>query len=176
MPPQSSIGAISDRLRTTLIDTSELIGKYDQSFDRESAYEILSKKYISQGVAETSILCANIQDTQSQPKSTFSKQSFKVFDPDTGTYVESVVEIPNVAVETKEINVPSQTIYAPQSESLVQQTPPPVLVYNTKTQQYEPQQLAQPERKEKMTRKTKSIGEKIMDNFTRSTAAVQAIP
>jgi DNA helicase HerA-like ATPase len=171
LPPQSSIGAISDRLRTTLIDTSELIGKYDQSFDRESAYEILSKKYISQDVAETSILRANIQDTQSQPKSTFSKQSFKVFDPDTGTYVESVVEIPNVAVETKEINVPSQTIYAPQSESLVQQTPPPVLVYNTKTQQYEPQQLAQPERKEKMTRKTKSIGEKMLDNFTRSTAS-----
>ncbi len=171
LPPQSSIGVISDSLRTTLIDASELIGKYDNSFDRESAYEILSEKYISQGIAATNVLQENAKDEQSLYTTSFSKRSFKVFDPDTGTYVESVVEMPTAAVETKEINIPNQTIYAPQSESLVKQTPPPVLVYNTKTQQYEPKQLAQSERKERAAKKTKSIGEKMLDNFTRSTAS-----
>ena len=171
LPPQSSIGVISDGLRTTLIDTSELIGKYDNSFDRESAYEVLSGKYMSQGIAATNVLQESAKDEQSLSTTSFSKRSFKVFDPDTGTYVESVVEMPTAAVETKEINIPNQTIYAPQSESLVKQTPPPVLVYNTKTQQYEPQQLAQYERKEKIAKKTKSIGEKMLDNFTRSTAS-----
>ena len=44
LPPQSSMGAIDDLTRNRIINSSSLIGKYEQSEDNESAYEIISKK------------------------------------------------------------------------------------------------------------------------------------
>ena len=43
-PPQSRIGPLSEQERTTLIRQSALAGRYDQVFDRESAYELLARK------------------------------------------------------------------------------------------------------------------------------------
>jgi DNA helicase HerA-like ATPase len=41
-PPESRIGPISDEERSTLLSRSPMKGKYDQSVDRESAYELLA--------------------------------------------------------------------------------------------------------------------------------------
>ncbi|MFS2161825.1 helicase HerA-like domain-containing protein [Pseudomonas sp. Pseusp122] len=43
-PPQSRIGPLSEQERMTLIRQSPLAGRYDQAFDRESAYELLARK------------------------------------------------------------------------------------------------------------------------------------
>lgn len=43
-PPRSRIGAISKVERTALIEQSPLSGQYDQTLDRESAYEVLLKR------------------------------------------------------------------------------------------------------------------------------------
>lgn len=43
-PPQSRIGPLSDAERGGLIRQSPLAGRYDKSFDRESAYEILTAR------------------------------------------------------------------------------------------------------------------------------------
>jgi len=43
-PPESRIGPLTDDERKTLIERSPLKGRYDQSIDRESAYEILKQR------------------------------------------------------------------------------------------------------------------------------------
>jgi uncharacterized protein len=43
-PPESKIGPISDEQRNTLISRSPFSGKYDDNFDRESAFELLKKR------------------------------------------------------------------------------------------------------------------------------------
>lgn len=44
LPPQSLIGAIDDFSRNRIINTSLLVGKYDETIDNESAFEILTQK------------------------------------------------------------------------------------------------------------------------------------
>ena len=44
VPPLSQIGPISDEQRTQLITSSIVAGQYEQAADRESAFEILSKR------------------------------------------------------------------------------------------------------------------------------------
>lgn len=43
LPPQSMMGALDDSMRLMILNRSEFKGKYDESVDRESAYEIISK-------------------------------------------------------------------------------------------------------------------------------------
>jgi len=43
-PPESQIGPITDKLRKEIIGRSPLKGKYDETVDRESAYEMLKKQ------------------------------------------------------------------------------------------------------------------------------------
>lgn len=47
-PPMSLIGTISDGKRGQVIRSSKFYGRYDRVLDRESAYEILKKKYEQQ--------------------------------------------------------------------------------------------------------------------------------
>ena len=42
MPPQSMMGAIDDERRKAEIEASDIYGKYDESVDNESAYEIIN--------------------------------------------------------------------------------------------------------------------------------------
>ena len=192
LPPQSQIGAISDSLRAALIDASEIKGKYDNSFDRESAYEVLAGRFAAQGVSATSVLrpvqqaMETVAEAAAQvltPEPTYAKATYKVFDPATGTYVEQEMQVPAAPPAAP---YQQQTVYAPQPQQQPQspavrpQTPPPVLVYNEKTGQYEPQyQMTEatpvPAPAEKKTTKTtkqeKTIAEKMLDNFTRSTAS-----
>ncbi len=43
-PPSSRIGAITDVERTTVVESSVVYGKYEDSVDRESAFELLQKR------------------------------------------------------------------------------------------------------------------------------------
>ena len=185
LPPQSAIGAISDTLRQTLIEASDLKGKYDEVFDRESAYELLSAKFASQGVQQTSVV-AEIPP-QYQPgmtdvaQPTSATMTFRVYDPATGEYVERRMQAPvqpQVPMQTQYSMPPSQTLpqyQTPQPTApAIPQGPPPVLVFNPKTGQYEPQQLSAKEQKQaaaKESRQEPSTLEKMLANFTRSTAS-----
>jgi len=48
LPPQSKMGAIDDMTRNKIINNSPLVGKYDEVIDKESAHEIVTKKYEEQ--------------------------------------------------------------------------------------------------------------------------------
>ncbi len=43
-PPQGRIGPVNDAERAAIVKASPLAGKYDQTIDRESAYEVLHKR------------------------------------------------------------------------------------------------------------------------------------
>jgi hypothetical protein len=43
-PPQGRIGPVTDAERAAIVKASPLAGKYEQSVDRESAYEVLNKR------------------------------------------------------------------------------------------------------------------------------------
>ena len=170
LPPQSSIGAISADLRQTFLSTSDLSGKYDTTFDRESAYEVLSGKYATHGVQATGVL--ELEEVPEQPEVS-SRATFKVFNPQTGTYETREVEMPALAVPA---SVPQATQTAAPMQAPAVQERPPVLVYNAKTGQYEPQDLKEyrapaPVRKQAEPRKEKTVAQKMLDNFTRSTAS-----
>ncbi len=194
LPPQSAIGAISDGLRNSLIEQSDLKGKYDDMFDRESAYEMLSYKFASHGVQQTSVVAQIPQEVEAyEPAQAASEapptipvtMTFKVYDPATGAYVDRVVETPAAPAPQ-----PSQTVYAPQPQQQIQQAqpyqapqapavpdaPPPVLVFNPKTGQYEPQTVEarkQPKAAPapKAEKQQPSTLERMLQNFTRSTAS-----
>ena len=185
LPPQSFIGAISDTLRGELIETSDIKGKYETAYDGESAYELLSGRFAAAGVRQTSVLQqipvvqAQGEETPAQP---VQVMTFKVYDPQTGGYVEREMQQPVTYAPPAQ----SQTVYAPQPQYPAQPQPgqpapqqpawqetPPVLVYNPKTGQYEPQ--AQPAGKEakpaKEPRQQPSTVERMLQSFTRSTAS-----
>ncbi|MGI6654916.1 MAG: helicase HerA-like domain-containing protein [Christensenellales bacterium] len=170
LPPQSSIGAISADLRQTFLSTSDLSGKYDTTFDRESAYEMLSGKYATHGVQATGVL--ELEEVPEQPEAP-SRAMFKVFNPQTGTYETREVEMPVPAMPA---SVPQVTQTAAPMQAPAVQERPPVLVYNAKTGQYEPQDLKEyrapaPARKQAEPKKEKTVAQKMLDNFTRSTAS-----
>ena len=176
LPPESRIGTISENLRSEMINTSDLYGKYEESFDRISAYEVLSAKFFGHGVQATSVLTEEepVQAPEQEATvPTMVKTAFKVFDPQTGTYVtqESFVPAP--------VQPQQQTVYSPQPAGVpqVQVQTPPVLVYNPKTGQYEPGELpsqAAPKPRSKApktVKKEKTLAERMIENVARSTAS-----
>lgn len=184
LPPESRIGTISENLRGEMINTSDLYGKYEESFDRISAYEVLSAKFFGHGVQATSVLTEEepVQALEQEATvPTMVKTAFKVFDPQTGTYVtqESFAPAPAQSVQPVQ-----QTVYAPQpapqqvAYPQAQVQTPPVLVYNPKTGQYEPgelpakaQQAAPKAEKPVKARKEKTLAERMIENVARSTAS-----
>ena len=179
LPPQSSIGAISDSLRQSIMDTSDVRDKYTNMFDRESAYEMLSAKYQSQGVYGTARMVveeiAGTVEEAAAPAPQPPKSAIQIFDPATGQYVTREMQNPVSYPAPQQAPAP-----VPQQVKKVEQAPPPVLVYNPQTGQYEPQSqlpTAQEPVKEvkvpkaRTTKTEKSLAEKMLDNFTRSTAS-----
>ena len=61
-PPESQIGPITDKLRKEIIGRSPFKGKYDETVDRESAYEMLKKQ---------------AAETEKREKKTSSDRTFK---------------------------------------------------------------------------------------------------
>ncbi|NLC33208.1 MAG: DUF853 family protein [Clostridiales bacterium] len=185
LPPSSSIGFISDSLRAQLIDASDLKGKYEDMFDRESAYEILSGRYAQAGVRMTNILQpVPAQKTEveiAQPVQEVQAISFKVYDPATGNYIDRVVEktiyappAAQPAYPQTQTQEPAQPQAMPQAQQPVmpqtQQTMPPILAYNPKTGQYEPQE--EPRAKAvKQAKQQPTTAERMLQSFTRSTAS-----
>ncbi len=178
LPPQSAIGSISDSLRKTIIDTSEIKDKYTKTFDRDSAYEMLSAKFSSQGIqgaARVILEETGVLEPIAQAEPVPQKSTIQVFDTATGKYVEREMQ--------SAVNYPApQPSWQPASQQAqqarkVEQAPPPVLVYNRQTGQYEPQHQVpaqadtQPVKEPKVQKTVKSLGEKMLDNFTRSTAS-----
>ncbi|HSK69540.1 MAG TPA: helicase HerA-like domain-containing protein [Candidatus Limnocylindria bacterium] len=171
LPPQSSIGTISPSLRDTILDTSELKDKYAATFDRESAYEVLSAKFQSQGVSGTGRVVLEANDSAQAVQAT-QTQTMQVFDPATGQYVTREMQ----AQVSYPVPAP-----APQPPARrVEQAPAPVLVYNPATGQYEPYRgdlptaaarETKPAKAPRTVRTEKSLAEKMLDNFTRSTAS-----
>lgn len=73
-PPSSRMDVLSDVEITAIIDKSELISKYNEVIDRESAYEMLSSK-ISQAPQENTATSTNSKpaDNQTEEKSVIEK-------------------------------------------------------------------------------------------------------
>ncbi len=178
LPPQSSIGAISPSLRATILETSDLAGKYDTTFDRQSAYEVLSGKYATHGVQETSVVTAQEVPDVAEP-AVPAKATFKVYNPQTGAYETRELDMPTPAVPAPvPVPVPQQEAPVPAQPAQLPavQEKPPVLVYNPRTGQYEPQDIKEyrapaPAKKQAEPKKEKGMVEKMLDNFTRSTAS-----
>lgn len=162
LPPQSQIGAISEQLRQTVIQTSELFGKYDEAFDRESAYEVLSQRFAQSGIEAIHVLKQEVLGgSQAEPAA--RKMGYKVFDPASGRYIVSEEAAPIEAQQPMVRSVPAR-----------QSAPAPVLVFNPQTGQYEPQEAAHQELKAQKVskaqlKKEKSLGEKMLENFMSST-------
>ena len=187
LPPQSYIGAISETLRAELIESSDLRGKYEDTFDRESAYEILSGRFAAAGVKQTSVLQQiPVQQVlqEEAPSQAVQTMTFKAYDPATGTYVEREMQQPAAyaqpvqpqTVYTPAPQVPAQQSYQPAAPQPVYQEAPPVLVYNPQTGQYEPQAVAaaKPQKEVKAQKEPKqqpTVAERLLQSFTRSTAS-----
>ncbi|MGI6214402.1 MAG: helicase HerA-like domain-containing protein [Christensenellales bacterium] len=168
LPPQSAIGTISQNLRSTIIETSEVYGKYDTTFDRESAYEVLSAKFMAQGVASTSVVRTTEQGYETEDAASiqeppqYVQQTFKVFDPATGSYTAQGAQSP----AKSEAPYQNQTVYTTQPQTDISPASPKQ-VYKAESD-YPKQPKKQP--KEKPAKKTKSMGEKMLDTFVTSTA------
>ena len=94
LPPQSSIGTISDSLRKTYMDTDAVGGKYDTAVDRESAYELLSAAFHAAGAQETQVL-SPVPEEMGQmeaPQPVYQPMSFRVYNPATGKYEETQLQ------------------------------------------------------------------------------------
>ncbi len=154
LPPQSYMGAVSDSLRKTFIETSPFYGVYEQEVDRESAYEYLVGKMSEAAAPKEPAPSANAapampvqqvpmqqvpvqqapmqQAPVQQATPAAPAQGFMVFDPATGTYVQK-------QLETMTDAAPVQAASAPAAQpQAVQQN---VLVYDPSTGAYVQKQM-----------------------------------
>ena len=142
LPPQGSIGTISDSLRETFITTSPYEEKYAEAYDRESAYEILAARYMGEGIQQTQV----VQPIQpgfgqaAQEAPACQPVTFSVYNPQTGAY--EVQELPQMQQP-----VYAQPVYTqPSQPAEPVQTPtapggqPPVLIWDPALGKYVPQQ------------------------------------
>lgn len=142
LPPQSYMGAISEELRKTFIETSPFYGVYEQEIDRESAYEYLVGRLTETPVQKAAepVRTAPVINAQSaaapqpavqQPvQSVAPAQGFMVFDPATGTYTSRQLETMPMAVAPQPAAAVPTAAVQPQT---VQQN---VLVLDPTTGQY----------------------------------------
>jgi len=148
LPPQSYIGAISEELRNTFIETSPFHGVYDQMVDRESAYEYLVARMTETAeaaqnpVVSTPVMpAAPVQQpvVQTNVRPVAAPQGFMVFDPATGTYVQKQLETMSAALvsEPASIQQPVQPVVPVQQQTMQQM----VLVYDPTTGAYKQQMM-----------------------------------
>ncbi|MDD3336295.1 MAG: DUF853 family protein [Eubacteriales bacterium] len=92
LPPQSYMGAVSETLRQTFIQTSPFAGVYDQSVDRESAYEFLVTKMSEVAAPAPQAAPAPMRTAPTMAQTTVPVQGFMVYDPTTGQYVQKQLD------------------------------------------------------------------------------------
>ena len=112
LPPQSFIGAIKDDLRAVIMDADAVGNKYDEAFDRESAYEVLSARML---VQQQSQVVQPIPSAAEQPAApaqpAYAPVSFRVFNPVTGEYEEQ-----QLATMPAQPSFPAQVPVEPQRQ------------------------------------------------------------
>ena len=151
LPPQSTIGTISDDLRATFIETDAVADRYDAPFDRMSAYEYLAGQLAAQAPVQSVVqpLPGTVQEAvPAAPASVI----FKVFDPASGTYVEREMMMPAQAMPVPVQNIPA----VPQQMPAVTPAAAPIPVE------------AKSVRTAKSTKKEKSFGGQLLESFARS--------
>ena len=123
LPPQSYIGAISDDLRAVIMDTDPVSSKYDDAFDRESAYEVLAARMQAQQqpMQQSRVVQPIPQAIPAQPAApaqpAYAPVSFRVFNPVTGEYEEQQLAAmpafqpaPQTAYPAQPVSYPMQPI------------------------------------------------------------------
>ena len=129
LPPQSSMDAITPDVRAEELRLSPFAGVYDETIDRQSAYEQLAAAFTREGFQP--LQPSQVQISTATPKAAPS-QGFMVFDPATGGYVQR--ELPQMsqpAAPILQVNQPA----APQTQQM------PVMVYDPVTGQYKQQMM-----------------------------------
>lgn len=92
LPPQSFMGAIDADLRKTFIDTSRFAGIYEETVDRDSAYEYLAAT-MNLGRQSAPVQKAVPAAPASAPlQAAAPSTTFMVFDPATNTYVSKQLD------------------------------------------------------------------------------------
>lgn len=89
LPPQSRIGAISEALRQAFLETDGIGDRYDHSFDRESAYEVLAARMgetAAPAPAEAPV--PTVHQPAPAPAPQIVTATFRVYNPETGEYEE----------------------------------------------------------------------------------------
>ncbi len=140
LPPQSYIGAISEELRKSVMETSPITGLYEEMVDRESAYEILVGSLQREQIP--AIKPEDIQISTAQPAApapapaaapvappVAKPQGFMVFDPATGNYVQQQLET-MTPVPTIQVQQPNQVAVQQPTVEM------PVMIYDAGTGQY----------------------------------------
>ena len=158
LPPQSQIGMITDDLRRTFMETDAIGEKYDEPFDRESAYELLSAQFVQTGAKQTQVVrpvtaqveeipvSAQVQSAEPvQPVQSYQPMTFRVYNPVTGKYEEQVMSTLQQPVYQQPAQQPvqqpvQQTQPVQQAQPVYQQAPS----YPVPVPAAEPQQPAAP--------------------------------
>jgi len=138
LPPQSYMGAITQEERDRNISESPYKGRYDEVVDGMSAYEKLNPPPAPQPVyyqaafppvqpfAQTAVFPTTPLQVQVSTAQTTMAQTFKVFDPTTGQYVEqplagmTPVEEPAPAPVAEEPEIPVMAPVADVAQQVVQ--------------------------------------------------------
>ena len=160
LPPQSQIGAVSDALRKAFMETDAIGAKYDDAFDRESAYEVLSAQFARQGAQQTQVVrpipdAAQQQSAAAPAQPAYQPVAFRVYNPVTGQYEER-------AIPTLQ-----------QSPAAQPQYPQPVCVqpqYPAAQDAVAAPRSEKPEKARKFAKKRSemTVGEQLLDSFTKS--------
>ena len=176
LPPQSQIGAVSDDLRKIFIETDQIGQKYDQAYDRESAYEVLSQLFSQQGVQKTQVVqpipvvqqsavpqapaAPIVQEAPAAPaQPAYQPVTFRVYNPKTGQYEEqAMANLQPIPVQQSAYPVPAAPQYPIQQPQYPIQQPAPKAEEAPKT------------RKVAKKRSEMTVGEQLMDSFTKSAA------
>lgn len=163
LPPQSQIGAVSDELRKSFLDYDQIGKKYDDAFDRESAYEILSRQFNQGGVAETQVVrpipqAAEQQAAPAAAEPVYQPVAFRVYNPATGQYEEQA--IPTLPQQP----VYQQSAYPAAQQPVYQQPAYPAAQPVQEAAREKPQK----ERKAAKKRSEMTMGEQLLDSFTKS--------
>jgi len=135
LPPQSYMGAIDDETRRQFIEASPFAGVYDEITDRQSAYEVLSANLQEGRVPAPAYQPAAPQVQVSTAAPVTPAQSFMVFDPVTGQYVQRELDT-MPAPKAPVLKMPEEP-----AEPAVPQQQMPVLVYDAATGQYVQQMM-----------------------------------
>ena len=120
LPPQSYMGAISTDERARVIAQSRYAGVYDEAVDRESAYEQLSPQFKQQSATPV-VTPWQVQVSTAQRK---MSQTFMVYDPTTGQYVQKELTTMSPILEQQPV---AQPVVVPQA-SIQQPVQQPVVV------------------------------------------------